>query len=128
VNIKKERMKMKVSKININRYEMGDLIVDAIPNETDEGRVDYFLSVKGEFHKMYMQTGDQLSQEAEERTVVGLIAYDNKLAEYWNEYDALVELYEEPDFGEACEGCNGDGQCDDYDCCAHCESRDCLAH
>lgn len=119
---------MKMVKLETRRYEMGDLIVDVIPSEVDAGRVDYFLSVKGEFHKMYMQTGDQLSQEAEERTVVGLIAYDNKLAEYWNEYDALLELYAEPDFGEACEGCNGDGQCDDDCCCVHCDTRDCLVH
>lgn len=120
---------MKMVKLETRRYEMGDLIVDVIPSEVDAGRVDYFLSVKREFHKMYMQTGDQLSQEAEERVVVSMIAYENKLAEYWNEYEALVELYEEPDFGEACEGCNGDGQCDDEDyCCVHCESRDCLVH
>ena len=115
---------MKMVKFEARRYEMGDLIVDVIPSD-EEGMVDYFLSVKGEFHKMYMMTGDQLSQEAEERVVVGMIAYEDKLSEYWNEYDALAELYEEPDFGEASEGCNGDGQCDD-DCCTHCGSRSCL--
>ena len=115
---------MKMVKFEAHRYEMGDLIIDVLPSE-EEGRVDYFLSISGEFHKMYMQTGEQLSPEAEERIVVSMIAYENKLAEYWKEYDALSELYEEPDFGEVGEGYNGDGQCDD-DCCKHCESRSCL--
>ena len=118
---------MKMVKLEAHRYEMGDLIVDAIPSEAEEGMVDYFLSVSGEFHKMYMATSDQLSQESEERFVVSLIAYDNQLKEYWNEYDALSELYEEPDFGEVGEGYNGDGQCDD-DCCVHCGSRNCLVN
>ena len=45
---------MQTVKFEAHRYEMGDLIVDAIPSDVDAGRVDYFLSVKGEFHKMYM--------------------------------------------------------------------------
>lgn len=118
---------MKMVKLEAHRYEMGDLIVDAIPSEAEDGMVDYFLSVNGEFHKMYMATSDQLSHESEERFVVSLIAYDNQLQEYWKEYDALAELYEEPDFGEVGEGYNGDGQCDD-DCCVHCVSRNCLVN
>lgn len=119
---------MKTVKFEVRRYEMGDLIVDAIPSDVAEGKVDYFLSVKGEFHKMYMRTGDQLSQEAEERVVVSLIAYEHPLEQYWGEYEALVKFHEDSNFGEACEGCNGDGQCDDYNCCMRCESRDCLVH
>lgn len=119
---------MQMVKFEAHRYEMGDLIVDAIPSDILNDSVDYFLSVKGEHHKMYITTSDKLSLEAEERLVVSLIAYENQLDDYWNECEAIAESYEEPDFGEACEGCNGDGQCDDYDCCAHCDSRDCLVH
>ena len=116
---------MKIVKFEAHRYEIGGLCVDVLPSDYEDDMVDYFLSVNGEFHKMYMATTEQLSQEAEERFVVNLIAYENKLTEYWNEYDALAELYEEPDFGEVGEGYNGDGQCDD-DCCKHCGSRNCL--
>ena len=116
---------MKIVKFEAHRYEMGDLIIDAIPSDYEDGMVDYFLSVAGEFHRMYMATSKRLNQGAEEKFVVSMIAYEGKLAEYWREYDALVELYDEPDFGEASEGCNGDGQCDD-DCCMHCGSRSCL--
>lgn len=119
---------MKMVKFEAHRYEMGDLIVDAIPSDILNDSMDYFLSVKGEYHKMYITTSDKLSLEAEERLVVSLIAYENQLEDYWNECEAIAESYEEPDFGEACEGCNGDGQCDDYDCCEHCDGRDCLVH